>query len=109
MRSRLVFLILSILILLAMSGTSAQDTSPRDAWPTNGWQTSVPEQQGMDSAAPDAGPTHLPRQVPDVHAFLVVRHGAIVAESYANGSSADDLNNLYSVTKSVTSALVGMA
>jgi CubicO group peptidase (beta-lactamase class C family) len=44
-----------------------------------------------------------------VRAVLVVRHGYLVYEEYYNGFSADDRDNVRSVTKSVTSALVGIA
>ncbi len=44
-----------------------------------------------------------------VRAVLVVRHGYIVHEGYYNGFTADDRDNVRSVTKSVTSTLVGIA
>jgi CubicO group peptidase (beta-lactamase class C family) len=45
----------------------------------------------------------------DLHSFLVVRHGYIVFEYYADTYDQDTQHNLYSVTKSVTSTLVGIA
>jgi CubicO group peptidase (beta-lactamase class C family) len=44
-----------------------------------------------------------------VRAVLVVRHGYLVFEEYYNGFTADDRDNVRSITKSVTSALVGVA
>ncbi len=42
-------------------------------------------------------------------AFLVVHDGRLVAERYLGGHDADSLQNTFSVSKSVASALVGLA
>jgi CubicO group peptidase (beta-lactamase class C family) len=42
-------------------------------------------------------------------AFIVIKDGAILDESYANGYARDSINTSYSVAKSFTSALVGIA
>ena len=41
--------------------------------------------------------------------FILMRNGKIVYEQYFNGSSAADSNNVASVSKSMLSALVGIA
>ncbi|MEE4219470.1 MAG: serine hydrolase [Xanthomonadales bacterium] len=45
----------------------------------------------------------------NIKAVVVSRHGEIIYEDYFRGSSADDLHQVQSVTKSVGSALVGIA
>ena len=45
----------------------------------------------------------------NIKAVVVSRHGEIVFEDYFRGASADDLHQVQSVTKSVGSALVGIA
>lgn len=45
----------------------------------------------------------------EIHSVLVVRNGDIVVEEYFRGWTSTDLHPLYSVTKSVTSILVGIA
>jgi CubicO group peptidase (beta-lactamase class C family) len=47
--------------------------------------------------------------IPDVHSLVVLRHGEILLEEYFNGHKADDINPLYSCTKSVFSAIYGIA
>ena len=42
-------------------------------------------------------------------AFILMRNGYIVFEQYYNGSSAKDSNNVASVSKSILSALIGIA
>lgn len=43
------------------------------------------------------------------HSLLVMRDGALIAEQYFHGYSASSPNNLKSITKSVTSILIGIA
>jgi len=46
---------------------------------------------------------------PEIRSVLVVRHGYVVYEHYWQGMTASHGDNTYSVTKSVVSALVGIA
>ena len=41
--------------------------------------------------------------------LIVIHHGKVVSEHYYNGSSVDDIYNVFSVTKSYVSTLVGQA
>lgn len=45
----------------------------------------------------------------EIHSLLIVRHGYLVYERYFRGYRADKIHPLYSVTKSVTSLLIGIA
>jgi CubicO group peptidase (beta-lactamase class C family) len=81
-----------------------------DYWPTHGWQLSPPELQAMN-------PTIL-QQMHDfietgnfpLEALLVVRNGYLVYEHYPSSFyDVNDLHIIYSCTKSVTSALIGIA
>lgn len=77
----------------------------RDYWPTAGWRSAPPDDHGLDPAKLIAAQAHLAEHVPHIDSLLIVRGGYLVHEQYANGA----LHNLQSVTKSVTSALVGIA
>ncbi len=46
---------------------------------------------------------------PDLHSLLIVRHGHLVVEEYFAGWNSGRLHTLQSVSKSVTSALIGIA
>jgi len=102
-------------------------------FPTKGWRTSTPEAQGLDSSALAALDAEFSlRQHGFVNSMLVVKNGYLVFErSYAHDTSplsegrgglfdyhdpdwhpwygTTDLHTLQSVTKSVTSALIGIA
>lgn len=74
------------------------------------WTTAAPASRGVSPAVLeelegriDAG------DFGDVSSLLVVRGGALVYERYWDEWRADDLHRVYSVTKSITSLLVGIA
>ena len=48
-------------------------------------------------------------QFGNLKAVIISRHGEIVYEDYFRGSQADDLHQVQSVTKSIGSALLGIA
>lgn len=75
------------------------------------WPVSPPEEQGLDSKklADLEGLIRKGELCPRLHALLIVRHGYLVVEEYFNGWQRDGLHTLQSVSKSFTSALVGIA
>lgn len=106
--------------LLAMSQCSKYDdgiivpdsgytwpSQDRIYWPTEGWQAASMEEHGinptkMDIANNFASEDQLSR------ALLVIKDGYIVFENYYGDGGIDKSTNLWSVTKSISSALVGM-
>ncbi|HVO70164.1 MAG TPA: serine hydrolase [Aggregatilineaceae bacterium] len=82
---------------------------PRDYWPTHGWRDSPPEDQGLDREGLQAAHEHLTRHVPHIDGLLVVRHGYLVYERYGGSAGPAKLHNVKSATKSVLSALIGIA
>jgi CubicO group peptidase (beta-lactamase class C family) len=92
----------------ATSRQPAAGPASRDYWPTAGWRTAAPKDQGMDPAVLDDLDTQVPQRYPQVRSLLVVRHGYLVYERYWHGFDAADGQELHSITKSITSALVGI-
>jgi CubicO group peptidase (beta-lactamase class C family) len=91
------------------SPASERDQQPVTAWPTHGWRTAAPQDAGMDPSVL-AGIDHGARlPYPALRSVLVVRHGVLVVERYYHGATPASYFNVYSVTKSVTSALIGIA
>ena len=81
----------------------------RDYWPTAGWRTAPPKAEGMDPAVLATIAGNVSSLYPQVRSVLVVRHGYLVYERYWHGFDAADGQELQSITKSVISALVGIA
>jgi CubicO group peptidase (beta-lactamase class C family) len=88
--------------LFLVAGLATAESSP---WPTREWPRSSPEAQGMDSATL-AGLFELQYALRSV---LVVRNGYLVLEAYGPSIGPDTSQPIYSCTKSLTSALVGIA
>ncbi|MFQ5796390.1 MAG: serine hydrolase domain-containing protein [Candidatus Bipolaricaulia bacterium] len=80
-----------------------------DYWPTQGWRTSTPEAQGMDSARLAEMLAYIQEGQIDIDSVTVVRNGYIVTDAYFYPVRQNRLHILHSVSKSVTSTLVGIA
>lgn len=78
-------------------------------WPTAGWQTSAPEEQGFDSAKLVEGLQDLQEGDTGLNSLLIVRSGYIVLDAYFDPYDGSFPHNLASVTKSVTTTLIGIA
>jgi CubicO group peptidase (beta-lactamase class C family) len=77
--------------------------------PTSAWRATCPPAANVDSALLRAAFVEAPTALPTIYSLLVVRHGYIVGENYYKGARATSIFDLRSVTKGVTSALVGAA
>ncbi|CAN7743253.1 serine hydrolase [Paenibacillus sp. LjRoot153] len=80
---------------------------PSAHWPTHGWPTSTPEAQGLYSAT--LAKTFEVFHNQGVHSIAVIRNGVWVADACKEGIGSDIPQDMKSVTKSVTSALFGIA
>jgi CubicO group peptidase (beta-lactamase class C family) len=80
-----------------------------DYFPTDMWRTSTPEEQGIDSQGIAAMIDKIAQASPYVHSFLLIRNGTLVTEAYFAPIAREHVHLLFSATKSVTSALVGIA
>lgn len=105
---------MSLFVVLAVSGCGqegqkgADEAQPRlFVYPDPDWAVETPEAHDLDSLllqdAADFAAAH------DSSCFVVTRDGAIVGEWYWKGWNKETEGNVYSVTKSFTSALVGIA
>jgi len=106
-------LILSILVsstLIGCGGPSAEELAAVDYTPLvrDDWAVSTPEEQGLDPALV-AQLYYNAEQLETLYGLLVIKNGYLVAEKYFHGKSVDQLSSRASVTKSITSALVGIA
>jgi CubicO group peptidase (beta-lactamase class C family) len=81
----------------------------REYWPTSGWKSSTPKMQGMDSAKLLIAVEFIQNRLPDAYSLLVVKNGYLVFEKYFRNGSPERVAVIHSVTKSVMSALIGIA
>jgi CubicO group peptidase (beta-lactamase class C family) len=94
-------LLLGLALIISVSAPLIGD---QDDWPV-----STPPREGLDSARLAQLDAHIQAQLPHVRSLLLARHGRLVFEKYYGDASRDGLHNVQSITKSVSSALVGIA
>lgn len=104
----LLFATTLFLFLTACNEVTPNQKTP-EYWPTAGWRTAPPAEHGFDGVrlaeiAQSAGET-----IPFLDSLLIIRDGYIIQESYYNDYDENAQHDIASVTKSWTSALLGMA
>lgn len=80
-----------------------------DYWPTEGWQTVSPESQGFDSAALADGLLAIREDGTRVHSLIAIRDGYVLLQATYYPYDGSTYHDLASVTKSVTTTLIGIA
>ena len=99
-----------ILSIVVACGPSKEELNSVDYTPLvrDDWPVSTPDEQGLDSL--HVAELYLnAAELETLYSLLVVKNGYLVAEDYFNDGSVDQKNRIQSVTKSFTSALVGIA
>ncbi|MCK5633484.1 MAG: serine hydrolase [Anaerolineales bacterium] len=108
-------LITVVILLVAGCSRGALTQAPaatHDAalfWPTAGWRSSTPEEQGMDSDLLSEMLMKIQEQNYEIDSVTIVRNGYMVADASIHPFSSTSKHNIFSCTKSVVSALVGIA
>lgn len=83
-------------------------TNPQDSG--DGWTVSTPEAEGMDAQQISTAFERIRNGTyRGVDSVVVVKNERLIAEAYFNGYGEDTLHDLRSASKSITSALVGIA
>ncbi|GAB3337193.1 serine hydrolase [Larkinella ripae] len=76
----------------------------------DGWAVASLQSQGMEvKPLEQLTDQVLTEQYRNIHSLLVCRNGKLVYEKYFNGFTRAVPENIYSATKSITSALIGIA
>jgi CubicO group peptidase (beta-lactamase class C family) len=100
-------LLIVVACSLAVQPVSSQeDLAP---WPTAAWSTSTPEAQGIDSATLVEMLQFLQDEESNFHSVLLVRNGYLVLEVNRPPYQADENHSQMSATKTIISALTGIA
>ena len=105
----------ALLLILLLAGCAAPAPSsalnspagPYD--PAQGWIETAPERQGMDPTLLEDMRSAVKQRGINLDSLLVVRSGAIVFEEYYGSERQTSRHVMYSVTKSFTSTLLGVA
>jgi CubicO group peptidase (beta-lactamase class C family) len=101
---------LAAIAVLGVLVSAARSVGVESGSPNQGGAVSIAARTdiplpALSIAAIDDAAKSLPR----LHSLLVSRHGEVIAERYYNGVRADRPQNIKSASKSVISALIGIA
>jgi CubicO group peptidase (beta-lactamase class C family) len=113
MKRRYLFSFIVFMSLVSACGaikttsSSAVDTTPY--WPTDGWRSSTPEEQGMDSQILGDMLAGLIDRGFRIDSISVIRNGYLVLDVAVHPYQNSKLHIVHSCTKSVVSALIGIA
>ena len=109
MKKNILRLIIFILTFVIWCNFGLAADGKPDYWPTKGWRTASPESQGVDSNLLVKMLETIGEKQIAIYSVLVIRNGYIVLDAYSYPYDSDDTLNIHSCTKSVSSALVGIA
>ena len=103
-------IIMILIMLVGCGGPSAAELETVDSTPISRdlWPVSTPEEQSLDPELL-AELYYNASQLETAYSLLVFKNGYLVAEDYFNIGAPDLQVNIHSVTKSINSALVGIA
>src|SRR5205823_7665122 len=94
---------------LAITASAAAAREPIRSASTQAWLTATPEEVGIDSGPLVEMLDFLrERQIP-VHSIQLVRGGRLVLDAYFYPYNGHTRHDVASVTKSITSTLIGLA
>lgn len=79
----------------------------RDYWPTDGWTTAAMENHNINPSKMSKA-DQFAENDPLARALLVIKDGYIIFENYYGDGGINQSTNLWSVTKSFSSALIGI-
>jgi CubicO group peptidase (beta-lactamase class C family) len=99
--------------MMTVSGcTPSHKSAPSSSateWPAPGWRTGAPEEKGFDSLKLAEGLLAIRRNGLDLHSVSVVRDGVMVLDAYFYPYDGQTVHEQASVTKSIMTALIGIA
>jgi len=106
----IIAIVLLVMSAIPSSGPSIEGLLAVDYTPLPGddWEVSTPAEQGLDPMLV-AELYYNAAELETLYSLLVIKNGYLIAEDYFNEGSVDQKDRLQSVTKSYTSALVGIA
>ena len=99
-----------VFLIICFSGTmDVSAASDVDYWPTNGWKVTSPEEQGVSTGALADMMEFIRERHLKVDSITIVRNGYLVMDTCFYPFPENTKHHLRSCSKSVISALVGIA
>jgi CubicO group peptidase (beta-lactamase class C family) len=104
---------LVVLLMIAVPGCTPAEKAapgpPATEWPTAAWPTGAPEEFGFDSLKLADGLLAIRRKGLNLHSVAIIRHGVMSLDAHFYPYDGKAVHDQASVTKSIMTALVGIA
>lgn len=98
-----------LLIFIILTCICPYAASSQNYYPTQSWQTSTPETQGISSESLLEMLRQIKLNEYNIQSITIVRNGYLVLDAYLYPFKNGQKHELHSITKSVMSALIGIA
>lgn len=105
MKRKILVLIVSLFYCLVTSAF-CEVLQPSEQWPRS---TPIEQNLNPELLKELVESIREGHEFPNLHSLLIVRNGYLVVEEYFSGYKSEDIHMLQSVSKSFTSALIGIA
>ena len=109
------FLIIWLLSLIFSCDKKDEITLPNYTYQVpelldDGWTVSSLQEEGLDTEIIEELTRQIMgKQFQGIHSLLIVRNGKLVHEAYFDDYNVNSLQTVFSITKSISSALIGIA
>lgn len=107
--SKISIFILLVLIIPSNNPTGVLNINDDTYYPEDDWRTSSLKDQGLNPEIIADLKSYIDKQDINVDSLLILRNGYLVEESYYGTYTRETQHWVFSVTKSVTSTLIGIA
>lgn len=104
-----IFVLCFFLFIITTHSIAANFSTNEKYFPSDTWRTSTPEAQGIDSEILAKTINEIIDKNLDFHSLLIIRNGYIVLDAYFYPFTPNTKHDLASASKSITSALIGIA
>lgn len=98
-----------LLVFVVLVSFYSYSTASVNSYPTQGWQISSPEEQGMRSQMLADMMEVIKKNSYDIDSVLIIRNGYMVLDAYFYPFLKGQQHIIHSCTKSIMSALIGIA
>lgn len=106
---RQTFIILTILFSLTACSHKDKQTFSSPQTSDDAWEISEPDKAGLDKQKLEKLISNISNENPKLNSLVIARNGKLIVDEYFNGYSPDSLQKIWSITKSITGTIIGIA
>ena len=105
--TRITYLLSTLLLITSCQRDNRDFTYPKQL--NDNWAVSTPDKEGMDLEIIKQVTPKISGDYENIDGIVVVRHGKLIVDEYFNGYDSEKPHKVFSITKSIVGALVGIA